>query len=448
MHDTTIRLAAVTLDHFKAVGHGELRWDTAKARPCCVLGLFGPNGSGKTSLLEAIGLLKALLSHQSLAENIGDCIRFESDAARLAFELHLYSPDNEEAPVNVFYEFQIRRSVEGGPALVTNEKFSAVLPIAGGRHRRLTLIDTSCGDPFAPVEKVKQLAGAGADIRQMLAKSKQEAQRERRTFIFSDALQQRIEATLKNHDHGDLCYTVLSLLERLRRWAETQVFISTADGNTLHLGAFFHEKTPLLPINHVFPLPFESLDVADRALERLNGVLREVSPTLGLRLVRKPPLADQTPSVVKVELHSEVCGRLLPLRLESSGIRQLVTRLPLLVTVFNDSSATAVLDDLDASLFEPLMGELLRIVSTRGKGQLLFAAHDLRPLETMDKTFVTFSTADPENRFLRFKNIKSTNNLRDVYYRELMLGDLSETLCHQGHNAKIALAMRDAGHAP
>jgi hypothetical protein len=40
--------------------------------------------------------------------------------------------------------------------------------------------------------------------------------------------------------------------------------------------------------------------------------------------------------------------------------------------------------------------------------------------------------------------VKQTNNLRDFYYRDLMLGGQQEELYEQTHNAEIALSFREA----
>ena len=63
-------------------------------------------------------------------------------------------------------------------------------------------------------------------------------------------------------------------------------------------------------------------------------------------------------------------------------------------------------DELDAGIFEYLLGELLKVISEKGKGQLIFTSHNLRPLETIDKGFIAFTTVNPENRYIRFVNVK------------------------------------------
>ena len=44
-------------------------------------------------------------------------------------------------------------------------------------------------------------------------------------------------------------------------------------------------------------------------------------------------------------------------------------------------------------------------------------------------------------------NLKDHNNLRDFYFRDIVLGEQSEELYDPTNNAEIALAFREAGEA-
>ena len=76
---------------------------------------------------------------------------------------------------------------------------------------------------------------------------------------------------------------------------------------------------------------------------------------------------------------------------------------------------------------------------------MIFTSHNLRPLETLDKGFIAFTTTNPMNRYIRMINVKATNNLRDFYYRDIVLGEQSEPVYETTNNSEIALAFREAG---
>lgn len=88
----------------------------------------------------------------------------------------------------------------------------------------------------------------------------------------------------------------------------------------------------------------------------------------------------------------------------------------------------------NGGIFEYLLGELLNIISEKGKGQLIFTSHNLSPLETINKGFVAFTTTNPEMRYIRMGNVKGTNNLRDFYYRDIVLGEQNEQVYNHTNN--------------
>ena len=130
---------------------------------------------------------------------------------------------------------------------------------------------------------------------------------------------------------------------------------------------------------------------------------------------------------------------------ESDGIKKIISILQLLIVVYNNPSITVAIDELDSGIFEYLLGEILRIISEKGKGQLIFTSHNLRPLETIDRGFIAFTTTNPEKRYIRMSKVKDNNNLRDFYFRDIVLGEQNEELYEPTNNAEIAFAFREAG---
>lgn len=149
----------------------------------------------------------------------------------------------------------------------------------------------------------------------------------------------------------------------------------------------------------------------------------------------------------QIQLMSLKNNKEIPFRYESEGIKKIVSILQLLIVVYNNPSITVAVDELDGGVFEYLLGEILSIISEKGKGQLIFTSHNLRPLETIDKGFIAFTTTNPYNRYIRLTNVKGTNNLRDFYYRDIVLGEQSEQVYNPTNNYEIALAFREAGEA-
>ena len=208
----------------------------------------------------------------------------------------------------------------------------------------------------------------------------------------------------------------------------------------LSMGAvYLHLDRPtIFPAGH-FP-------VLEEAVKVLNIVLCQIVPgmKLELRKLSEQMLPDGSEGVA-LEVLAIRGDQSIPLRYESEGIKKLVAVLNMLIATYNHPSMTLAIDELDAGIFEYLLGELLRIFNEAGKGQLIFTSHNLRPLETLNKNSIVFTTTNPENRYVRLKNVKTNNNLRDMYYHEILLGGQKEVLYERTNNYAIEYALRKAG---
>ena len=133
--------------------------------------------------------------------------------------------------------------------------------------------------------------------------------------------------------------------------------------------------------------------------------------------------------------------------MESEGIIKIISILNALIQAFAHPSICLAIDELDAGIFEYMLGELLDIFNKNAKGQLIFTSHNLRALEMLDKESIMFSTANSEKRYIHMKNIKPSNNLRDVYLRGITLGGQDEVIYEATDSLKIARAFRKAGRS-
>ena len=178
-------------------------------------------------------------------------------------------------------------------------------------------------------------------------------------------------------------------------------------------------------------------------ISSINRVLDVLVPglSLGLNLTDIPNTQDKLAYIETLRDSNH-----LPLSCESRGIQKLVSVAWLLVGVYNIESFTAVIDELDSGIFEYLLGEILEVLQDEGRGQLIFTSHNLRALEKLDKSCIVFTSTNPKNRYVRLKNIKTTNNLRDVYLRYLYLDDNNGELYKAGSAIDLSDAFMLAGN--
>ena len=274
---------------------------------------------------------------------------------------------------------------------------------------------------------------------------------ESRSFIFS---RQLLNVIRKNNKDARNMF----VLESLVNFGNFELFvINTANSGLISMNAlplsFKYEGSReraignlVLPLNKATVIPKKEVGVVQRIINNMNIVLTQLIPGLTISVMEMDTIMQRNNTMgCRIQLLSNRNGRTLPIQYESDGIKKIISILQLLIVVYNQSSITVAVDELDSGIFEYLLGEILRIISEKGKGQLIFTSHNLRPLETLDRGFIAFTTVNPKNRYIRFSNVKTNNNLRDFYYRDIVLGEQNEIVYEPTNNYDIALAFREAG---
>jgi len=467
------RLKSITIENFKNVNYGSLSFDNPKWHgTASVMGLYGQNGSGKTALIDAIHLLKYVLSGKSVPNRFVDFIMLGCEKAKFQFDFTLSNKSDEQS---VSYSFELGSmmdetqqnmvntvsSSKNKRVFIENEILKCRTGAAPNFGKIGKLIDTSEAQIFVPEVKKKFLVGKEYDMDLLVAKKM--AQTQSRSFLFSAELMKAIHDNYKSNSSLDSSRLELEhyidMLDELVFYGHNELFIiDTTNSGLVSLNAqpltfrYKDEEMPaingsfLLPLNHPIDVPVKEKKVVEKVINNMNIVLEQIVPGLniGVKNLGKQVLENGTEGY-RLQLTSNRNGKEIALKYESEGIKKIVSILQLLIVVYNQRSITVAIDELDSGIFEYLLGELLKIIEEKGKGQLFFTSHNLRPLETLDKGFISFTTTNPNNRYVRLSNIKETNNLRDVYYDRIMLGGNGEKLYEETRNTEIAFAFSEAG---
>ena len=104
------RINQISFENFRNIEQGTIDFPNSKPidflnEAPSVLGLYGQNGSGKTSIIMAISILKNVLSGNALEDGFESCIRDGCERCTLSFILSSYYFDYKKP----MYEFEIKK---------------------------------------------------------------------------------------------------------------------------------------------------------------------------------------------------------------------------------------------------------------------------------------------------------------------------------------------------
>lgn len=464
MGKSYIRMENISIENFKNVKSGTLDFENKRNNyRASILGLYGQNGSGKTALIDALKILKYALCGRSIPEKYGDYIHVDENYSTLKFQFKM---QKNEILYEIWYQFSIKKIIDGTlsnedsindevkyKAEIYDEVLSFAYMADKEKLRKNSLIDTKTSDVFIPKSKFREFLGEDSlDVTEWLV-TKRLAQAQGRSFVFSREMINAFRKNCKNEKYMDV-------IEGLYKFGNRELFVIDTENaglismNALPLSFKYKDGNSeavgnlMFALNKPSPIPEEAMDLVKKIITNMNIVLEQIVPGLTIGF------EDLGPTVLKegktgrlLQLMSLKNNKAISLQYESEGIKKIVSILQLLIVVYNNPSITVAIDELDAGIFEYLLGELLNIISEKGKGQLIFTSHNLRPLETIDKGFIAFTTTNPNKRYIRMVNVKGNNNLRDFYYRDIVLGEQNEPVYNSTNNFEIALAFREAGEA-
>lgn len=474
----TIRITEITLENFKSVKYGNIVFNCGKkfipyGTQADILGLYGQNGSGKTSLIEALSILKHLMSGVPVPDEYADCIDVEAEYASLTFCFEFQYPDHGGYPTNndirkVVYSLKLskvaKESIETPHVYVDDESVDEFVPVSAFRVKVfdeiLKMSGTVCGQktqlkPFCdtskeksyiePSTKAKLLVGSLDEKKRVqLGVNKSLAETRAQSFVFMGEMMK-----LYRENSGYSVY--YQTLVELRMWAKYYLFVVDSKSTGLirlnfMLPVFVNNRIQVVPVGRRFDCSEEACEDMKDCFKSLSVVLTQIVPGLTVEIMDHGQTLLKEGEIGRVvELVAKRGDITIPLRCESDGVRKLISTLNLLIMVFNQQSTTVAYDEFDAGVYEYLLGEILAILQSSGKGQFIFTSHNLRPLEVVDKKFLCFTTTNPENRYIQLKGVGSCNNLRDVYFREIQVNEQEERIYNKTKRHKIVAALKKAG---
>lgn len=414
-----------------------------------LLGIYGQNGSGKTSVIEAMKIIKQAFAGKPLPEDTANYINIDAKQCKIIIQ---FSISYGEDKFLVDYLIELTRK-DSDDFFISREKIDYTKMEEDKFQSKKILLDHSykAEYPLLPKCKYKKIA-ADRENQINLEVASKISYRDKRSFIF-DKDSRKLFNSLKNTELSDIPLIV----NCLSFFAVANLFVITDSQSAVisinimpvpfneNFDDLFEKGNFSIPIKNPFTIGKQQFDILNKIIPQMNYILEQIIP--GMTIIVKDYGEEQLKSGQpghRIEFLSKKEKREIPLRYESNGIIKLISILNVLLCIYHNPAICLFIDELDAGIFEYLLGEIGSILQEEAKGQIVFTSHNLRILEMLNKNSILFSTVNPKNRFIRVKGLKNSNNLRDFYYRAIRLEGQKETLYEPTDNVDIAFAFMKA----
>lgn len=458
MSGSMVRIEKIEIKNFKNVKHGliDLGEKIGRDEPS-ILGIYGQNGSGKTAVVEALALLKQVMMGEQIPSRYFDYINDGENRASFDFEFYLSTGEKEYI---LEYGFDIikhntleaQEQKDKGKGYLLYEELNYTLIQEGERNKRINLIEVGLLSESMmdlKLSKVDLFSNIPKEILTFQAKS---TLIDRKSYLFSkECFEMAKEFANPESMNSQVFLDVMPILFAYAHQKLNVITVSMSNSSSMNQIMLFLSKEgeydfELIDINSSYDIPMKWLPSLAKKIEQMNIVLSQIIPGLEIEIEELTQKLNQKMEKVSViELIAHKKGVRIPLRYESEGIKKIISILPLLIEMYNDSSVSLVIDELDAGIFEYLLGEILEVLSQRGQGQLIFTSHNLRPLEVIDDKYLLFTTTNPTNRYMTLQKDEESFNLRSHYFRDIFLGISEDGLYEDTKSSAIKRAFRKAG---
>ena len=107
--DNIIKLRSAVLEDFKSVDYGRIDIRPNEDGGADILGIYGQNGSGKTAFIEAMAIVKHLISGAAVPNVYSDCVSNVTGESRVALT---YEIEHEDEVSYLDYSFKMKRVEE------------------------------------------------------------------------------------------------------------------------------------------------------------------------------------------------------------------------------------------------------------------------------------------------------------------------------------------------
>lgn len=461
-----VRIVESELKNFKNVKYGDIKYVNytnaeyrAELKESDVNGIYGQNGSGKTAIIEALDILQHVMSGNTIKYDVYAGMFDEREIMELSTVFFI---ERDNRKYKAVYELLLQRNKEEKQIQIHSENIRYWQRGKSWNAER----NVSFSNPYYDTESIlKNLkASVSSDGKNTISKisfleSVQNiavlcAQRNISLF-FNEVFNKSLLVDNQNEEEKAFSDVVRALFDFARlkfQVVKVNQLGENYSNNFIPVNVHTESENEVMQgciplfINGRGEFPEIIYNKLENIVAAINVALKSIVSNLSIELVKtNEELNKDGVNMVRVEVYSNRDGKRFLTKYESEGIKRIISLLNYLISLYNNPSVCLVVDELDAGIFEYLLGELIGVLAEEARGQLIFTSHNLRIMEKLDKTNIICSTVNPENRYISLKGIEKTHNRRDFYIRTIVLGGQKERLYDDTDLQDMGYAFKKAG---
>lgn len=426
-----MKILSLKMENFKNIKSSKIDFKSNLS------GIYGPNGTGKTAVIEALDVirlyfnpLKSKEQSEELKNKISRLINIDSNTMSLEATLQ----DNE-------YHYKLKLSFQkdrlnSENIFVTNEEFLYREIIKKSIFKNIVSVNNS-PEVIIPMINFKgKFNNKNNKAIEEILKIKEISLKS--LYFEFDKLNSLLSLVYEQLQETDKDEVNSEISLFLVHWEKVKAAVMTMFVVTLKEQALYNLEI-LLPLkahtdnaHGTLPISFgknrsniyEENIVMDleKIIAQIGDIFSVIIPDSKLILEKKYDRIENDSKKIAVSIYVEKNGKKIAIENESTGIIKLISLLSALVYYVQDERAIVLIDELDIHIFEYLLATLLEKLSKYAKGQLIFTAHNLLPLEKLNRNSIIISTIENEQTtYVYFKGTSGTTNLRQKYLRSQSL---------------------------
>lgn len=396
-------------------------------------GIYGPNGTGKTAIIEAIEVISLYFNlnkpkevTEKLQKKVNKLImigktfseielKFESEEYIYCVKIK-FSRDTEE---NIFVENETIEYKEKD----SRKKFNNLIQINNKLENiipKIFLMDSKNEDTTFFENEL--LSKKGIHLKTII--------NEFNNFNSYTALIFRHANDVEKNTMNDRFSNFIRHWEEINSTLKMLIVVTLEEQALYNLDFLLPIKVHNENIHGTFTLKYGSSNIyRENIVNSLEEIIFQINTIFSVivqnsKITIKKKLVKQVDEINEfaVEIYVVRDGLEIPIENESTGIIKLISLLSALIYYIQDENAIIIVDELDIHIFEYLLAIILEKISQYAKGQLIFTAHNLLPMEKLNRNSIVISSKkNKEVVYTYLSGTSSTTNLRNKYLRSQSL---------------------------